>query len=226
MIPAPAGRTPAYLAIADELAAGYAALPPGTLVDSEHQIAERFTVNRLTAREVLRELERRLIVRREVGRGTFTTFRIEYPVEVGGAASFQANVAAAGHTITPLSVVLTSDGDEVVLRRVSAVDGFVAVTGDDRFPAAVGELIGERVADGGSIRAALESVGYSPRRQSTHVSVAVPPPDVGARLGFSGSPPPTWRLRSVTVDALGVVIDRSDGWLRTDMFDVHVRVGG
>lgn len=217
----------AYLEIADELAERYRALAPGTLVDSEYQLADEFAINRLTAREVLRELERRLIVRREVGRGTFTSFRIEYLVELGGIASFHRNVEAAGHTVANLSTDLGRDGDELVVRRVSAVDGFVANVGDDHFPAPVGDRIAGLVAGGGSIHLALEALGYTPRRQSVHVSVAVPPAPIGTLLGFSGSPPPTWRLRSVTVDAgSGLVVDRSDGWLRTDMFDLHVRLSG
>lgn len=219
-------RTAAYLEVADTLAARYVGLPPGTLVDSEHQIAEQFGINRLTAREALRELERRLVVRREVGRGTFTAFRMEYRVELGGVASFHRNVEALGHRVANLATQLRWDAAELVVTRIAAVDGFVATTGQDRFPEPVAKQIGELIGDGSSIHNALESLGYTPRRQSVHVAVAVPPADVAGRLGFAGSAPPTWRLRSVTVDAdLGDVLDRSDGWLRTDMFDVTVQLG-
>src|SRR5690606_28552614 len=90
-------RSAQYVEVADTLAARWTGLPPGSLVASEHQIADEFGINRLTAREALRELERRMVVRRERGRGTFTAFRLDYPVELGGVASFHRIVESHGH---------------------------------------------------------------------------------------------------------------------------------
>jgi DNA-binding GntR family transcriptional regulator len=222
-------RVPHYVELADRLAARWAALAPGTLVESEHQLADEFGVNRLTAREAVRELERRMVVRRVMGRGTFTAYRLAYDVQLGGYASFHRNVAALGHQ--PSAEVVghrwTGRGPtrRLVVERVSAVDGFVASFTTESFPADVGREVGDAVVVGGSVHEALLAAGFDPRRGSVNVAVEMPPSTAADHLGFSAHSMPTWHVQSRTIDARrGVEVHASDAWMRTDMFAVTVRL--
>lgn len=223
-------RTAQYVDLAGTLAARWADLAPGTLVESEHQVADEFGVNRLTAREAFRELERQMLVRRVMGRGTFTAYRMNYLVELGGVASFHRNVEAAGHTATTEvlgeSWVETATGRALTLERVGYVDGFVAVAGRNDFPDPVGAQIEGKVVDGVSMHQALEDLGYTPRRSEVTVGLEIPDPATAELLAFSNAVQPTWHVRSETIDtATGTCIHRSSSWMRADMFEVTVRVG-
>lgn len=223
------GRGARYLDVADRLAERWSALEPGTLVESEHQLAEEFGVNRLTAREAVRELERRMVVRRVMGAGTFTAYRLDYRISIGGAASFHRNMLAIGHEPGVVVHELAWEGRGASRRlrveRVSSVDGFVATSATDWFVRSVGERIEGRLSDAGSMHAAMLEIGLEPRRRSVQVVVETPPPDVAARLDFSAAPLPTWRVRSVTMNALDDTdVHESDTWMRTDMFALTIEL--
>jgi DNA-binding GntR family transcriptional regulator len=220
---------PHYVELADQLAARWASLAPGTLVESEHQLADEFDVNRLTAREAVRELERRMIVRRVMGRGTFTAHRLAYEVRLGGYASFHRTVVALGHRPSAAVVdhrwVGRGATRHLVVDRVSAVDGFAAAFTTESFPVEIGRVVADAVVAGGSVHEALLAAGFDPRRGSVDVAVEMPPPSAAAHLGFSAHSMPTWHLQSRTIDGRdGRLIHSSDAWMRTDMFAVTVRL--
>lgn len=223
-------RSPQYLELADLLAQRWSQLAPGTLVESEHQLASEFGVHRLTAREAVRELERRLVVRRIMGRGTFVAHRVEYEVRLGGVPSFHRIVAAQGHQpmVRVAEFGWSGRGADrrFVVERVSSVDGFVAATTTETFPAQVGRRVETAVASGGSIRDALVDAGYDPRRGAVKVAIEMPPPAVADRLEFSSNPLLTWHLESETLDGTtGPVVHTSNSWMRPDVFAVTVRLG-
>ena len=223
-------RSPQYVELADVLARRWSGLSPGTLVESEHQLASEFGVHRLTAREAVRELERRLVVRRIMGRGTFIAHRLDYEVRLGGVPSFHHIVAAQGHepAVRVLHCEWRGRGTRrsFVVERVSSVDGFVAATTTETFPAVIGHEIEAVVAAGGSIRDALVGAGHDPRRGSVKVAIEVPPPVVAERLEFSSNPLLTWHLESETLDGpIGPVVHTSSSWMRPDVFAVTVRLG-
>ncbi|MBO0877372.1 MAG: GntR family transcriptional regulator, partial [Pseudonocardia sp.] len=87
-----------YLKIAERLATELAGRPAGSRVASEPELAERFGVGRAAARSALQELERRLLVRRVQGAGTFVNRRIDYVISHSRPPSWHATVAAAGAT--------------------------------------------------------------------------------------------------------------------------------
>ena len=222
-------KVPHYVELADRLAKRWAALAPGTMVESEHQLADEFGVNRLTAREAVRELERRMVVRRIMGRGTFTAHRLAYEVRLGGYASFHRNVTELGHrpstTVVGHRWVGRGDQRRLVVERVSAVDGFVATFTTESFPEPVAGEVRSAVVAAGSIHEALVAAGYDPRRGSVEVGVSMPPGRVAEFLDFSSSVMPTWHLCSRTTDRRGgPVVHTSDAWMRTDMFAVTVRL--
>ncbi|MGA9277490.1 GntR family transcriptional regulator [Ilumatobacter sp.] len=222
-------RARQYVELANVLATRWSALAPGTMVESEHHLAEEFGVNRLTAREAVRELERRMVVRRIMGRGTFTAHRLAYEVRLGGYASFKRNVTALGFVPSTCVVDHRWQGRgstrQLVVERVSTVDGFVASATTERFPAAIARLVGDDVVGGGSIHEELVQAGFDPRRGSVDVAVAMPPDEKTERLGFSSAVLPTWHLESRTTDGPdGPIVHTSDSWMRTDMFAVTVRL--
>jgi GntR family transcriptional regulator len=67
---APAGQGPRYLTITEALRAEIAAAPPNTALPTEHRLAQRFGVSRLTLRRAMGLLERSGLVSRQRGRGT------------------------------------------------------------------------------------------------------------------------------------------------------------
>lgn len=87
-----------YMDIADQLAGELAACAPGTRVASEPELASRFGVGRAAARSALQELERRLLVRRIQGAGTFVNRRIDYVISRNRPPSWHATVIAGGGT--------------------------------------------------------------------------------------------------------------------------------
>ncbi len=200
------------------------------MVESEHQLASEFGVHRLTAREAVRELERRLVVRRIMGRGTFVAYRLDYEVRLGGVPSFHRIVSAGGHV--PSVRVLDCEwrgrgaNRSFVAERVSYVDGFVAAATTETFPASIGRRVEAAVAAGGSIRDALVEAGHDPRRGSVKVAIEMPPPMIANRLEFSSNPLLTWHLESETRDGpSGPAIHTSSSWMRADVFAVTVRLG-
>mgnify|MGYP001816330562 CR=1 FL=1 len=222
-------RPAQYIELADRLEERWSALAPGTLVESEHQLAAEFGVNRLTAREAVREMERRMAVRRVMGRGTFTAFRVDYRIRLGEVASFHRTVAEVGHEpsveVTRRRWLGRAATRRLVIDRIGLVDGFVATAVTETFPSEVGQLVGDAVGAGGSVHEALEAAGHVPRRRSVLVAMEIPEPPLAEALGYGPAVPPTWRVQSVTVDReSGAEIHRSDSWMRTDMFAVAVEL--
>ena len=81
------------LQLEDQIRSG--ALPPGSRLPTETQLAEAFDVNRHTLRRALGELSRRGLVSASPRRGTFVSnARIDYPI--AERTRFSANIAAAG----------------------------------------------------------------------------------------------------------------------------------
>ena len=85
-----------YLSLSQRLEEQLAKASPGDPVPSENELARHHKVHRLTARAALQELERRHLVRRVQGRGTFVVRRLDYRISTEGPASFTDIVRSAG----------------------------------------------------------------------------------------------------------------------------------
>ncbi len=85
-----------YLTLSQRLEEQLATASPGDPVPSENELARYHKVHRLTARAALQELERRHLVRRVQGRGTFVSRRLDYCISTEGPASFTDIVLSAG----------------------------------------------------------------------------------------------------------------------------------
>jgi DNA-binding GntR family transcriptional regulator len=230
-----------YLDIAEQLASELTGLPPGARVAGEHDITLRFGVGRAAARAALQELERRLLVRRIQGAGTFVNRRIDYVISHDRRPSWHETVSAAG--AQPRTVVR---GVDVValppepaalldlppgtpahrLRRQSYIDDLLAAATHEWIPVAIVPELGAALHAAESVDLVLRQVGrVCPVRSWSRVSLDVPPPDVVAGLQMD-STAPVWLVESLSRDGdTGSPVMCSSSWMRADALRVVVELG-
>ncbi|MGY6502581.1 MAG: GntR family transcriptional regulator [Acidimicrobiales bacterium] len=232
---------PAYLTLADALERDIATLEPGARVASEHELVETHGVSRLTARAALQEVERRFLVRRVRGSGTFVARRIDYPIGAGMPPSASEMVRRAGGvpSSTLVSIrtrrpgpdvreALDLDTDEriVAITRAGRVDDLPASYGTSHLPLDLVDGIADHLGDDVSIyRTLSEHFDLAPVRQWARAEQVVVPADVAPHLGLEGRPL-VWRLESCNVDRrLGRPVELSSTWLRADVYRVSFELG-
>jgi DNA-binding GntR family transcriptional regulator len=229
-----------YLEIADRLASELAACAPGTRVASEPELASRFGVGRAAARSALQELERRLLVRRIRGAGTFVNRRIDYVISRSRPPSWHATVSAAGavprsQTKDMARISLAAE-DAERLGRPPGTPTYQIIRHffiDDLLATVTQELIPvEAVPDLDIALHSVESVdtvlrqlgGVRPVRAWCRASVDIPPAGVLRDLGIEASVP-VWRIDSLSRDAgTGQVLLSSSSWTRADAVRVVVEL--
>lgn len=233
-----------YLDLADDLALRFRRAAPGTRVVSEHELATSAGVSRPTARAALQELERRFLVRRVRGAGTFVHRRIDYVVGPDTPPSWSESVRAAGSV--PLARVdrcrsavakpdvrdgleLAAGDRAVTLMRTSTVDGLPAGVSTTHLPDELvpgfGAAFGPGTTGRSIYRTLVERYGLDPVRTWTTASLEVPPPDVAARMGLD-APEPAWFVESVNRDrASGRPVELVRSWMRADVYRVVLRAG-
>jgi DNA-binding GntR family transcriptional regulator len=232
---------PTYLSLADELEQVVTAAPPGTRVASEYELVESHAVSRLTARAALQELERRHLVRRVRGAGTFVARRIEYRISADMVPSWSETVRRAGgepHSeILDIASVRASaevsraldlgPGARVTtMTRLGWVDGEVASLGTTSLPTALVPGLAGALTSGGSLFHVLrDRYGLRPERLWSDAQLDTVPADVALELGYEGRPQ-AWALRSCNRCAdLGRPIELSHSWMRADVFRVVFELG-
>lgn len=231
-----------YREIAETLAAEIRSLPPGSRVASEHEIGERFGVGRSAARAALQDLERRLLVRRVRGRGSFTAARIDYLISSRRPPSWSRTVREAGGT--PRTVVRGCDpaplppdvaaalgrpaGETAYcLARRSFTDDLPAAWGVEWVPVDVVPELAVAVRVQESLDVILRDVaGVVPVRDSVRASMEAADDAVIDELGLDLGDP-TWYVESVTVaesDRRPLFLSRR--WIRADAIRVVFEAGG
>jgi len=230
-----------YQEIADELATELVGLAPGTRVAGEHSISRRFGVGRAAARSAVQELERRLLVRRVQGSGTFVNRRIDYVISHSLRPSWHGTVAAAGaHPRTVVrDIACTPLPAEVAARlarpagspayrlvRQSYIDDLLASCTHEWLPREVVEELELAMHTVESLDEVLRQLGrVSPVRAWCRVSLDVPPPEVLLRLRMEASQP-AWLVESVSRDAVTAApVMCSSAWMRADAVRVVVEMG-
>lgn len=230
-----------YLEIAEELAAELVGAAPGTRVTSEHCIGHRFGVGRAAARAAVQELERRLLVRRVRGAGTFVNRRIDYVISHDRRPSWHETVAAAGGT--PRSVVrsievlplpagraaaleLPAGTPSFRLVRQSYIDDLLASRVHEWVPVAVVADLDLAMHAVESLDLVLRQMGrVAPVRAWCRVSLDMPPAEVREGLEVEASRP-VWLVESVSRDAVnGQPLMCSRSWMRADAVRVVVELG-
>ena len=236
------GHDATYLELADDLAATLAHTCPGVRVVSEHELAAERGVSRPTARAALQELERRFLVRRVQGVGTFTHRRVDYVIapEVPPSASLTLQRSGASFELrieqvqrtradATLATHLEIALDEPVVRivRSTRIDGVLSAVATAHVPSCRVPGIEEHARDGVSLYGVMCSVyGLRPVRHRSSASLEVPAPEVAQRLGVEGRPP-MWRLENVNRDAgSGCVTEHTLSWMRADVVRVVFEMGG
>ncbi|MGH3981035.1 MAG: GntR family transcriptional regulator [Pseudonocardiaceae bacterium] len=233
--------TTRYLEIADELAAELKGAAPGAKIAGEHCIGRRFGVGRAAARGALRELERRLLVRRVQGAGTFVNRRIDYTISHNRRPSWHETVAAAGGR--PRSVVRGIDAVPLQEKRAavlelpagtpsyrlvrrSYIDDLLASWVQEWIPVEVVADLDVALHTVESLDLVLRQMGrVSPVRAWCRVSLDVPPGQVLAELQLEASQP-VWQVESISRDAAtGRPVMCSRAWMRADAVRVVVELG-
>lgn len=237
-------RQPTYLQIADTLAQRIARRRPGAPVESEHELAEVFGVNRLTARAALDELERRFLVRRTKGRGTFVARRIDYVIGPERTPSFTATVRAAGGVPrtenSPVRLVrppawarrelgLPEGERAYMMRRRRWVDGVLAASGASYLrPSAVPELE-RRLAPEASLYETLVSFyDIEPLRAWSRCQMELATDGVAEELGLTGREQIfslRGRLDGRFPDGQVGPVETTVGHFRLDVFNVIYEYG-
>ncbi|MDT7623700.1 MAG: GntR family transcriptional regulator, phosphonate transport system regulatory protein [Pseudonocardiales bacterium] len=229
-----------YLEIANRLAIELADCPPGARVASEPELADRFGVGRAAARSALQELERRLLVRRVQGAGTFVNRRIDYVISHSRPPSWHATVAAAG--ATPRSQVKSVQRTVLPAGRAEQldcpagtaayrivrnffIDDLLASWTEEWIPVDVSPDLDLAVHAVESIDLVLRQMGrVCPVRAWCRVSFDIPPEDVLRGLRMEASVP-VWQVDSVSRDGeTGRGLMASTAWTRADAVRVVVEL--
>jgi len=232
---------PRYQMIANVLEQELAHVAPGSQVASENDLAKRFGMNRLTAQAALEELERRYVVRRSKGKGTFVARRLPYVVSPASSPSWSASVRAAGGSPGIATVSLRErpasqaiadrlridKGQRVfVLLRRRFVDGLIAGCTTSYLPGDLLPRFRSHLADEASLHDVLtEHYGIEPIRAWVKVELRPAPPDVAGHLELRGAPM-VHRLTAAleAPDSDGRVVEFGETWLRPDAVDLVIEM--
>lgn len=230
-----------YLKLSQQIMERYEDLPPHRALPSEHELGSYFGVNRQTIRAALDELERRWLIRRVKGSGSFRTRRYEYRIGPDIAPSFTRTVRAAGGEprtenakpfTRPASVTereildLAPNAQVTVLERVRFIDGAPVSTATSVLPAARVPKLATVMAADESLDAVLRRhYEFQPVRQWSQSRLASPPEDICELLKLRGRPPQILLKGLVSCAQSGQRLEYVESYLKPDVFDVVTEVG-
>jgi GntR family transcriptional regulator len=228
-----AGVVATYLCVADELQRYIETAPAGERLPSEHELAARYDISRVTARAVLQELERRHLVRRARGSGTFVARRIDFPITSDAPPSWSEAVRRGGGVpetkVVGVKLIraqadvrehleLGPSATVVELRRLGFVDGILATFVQTYLPSTLSPDLRERVSFGGSLYQTMHVLGLEPVRLWSAAELEIAPADIASILKLEGRPP-IWRTEGCVIDVpSGRKIEYGIGWSRPDVF--------
>jgi DNA-binding GntR family transcriptional regulator len=235
---------PTYLEIADQVAAQLGEL--GERVVSENELAERSNVSRPTARAALQELERRFLVRRVRGAGTFVNQRFDYVITADQAPSARQILTRAGaevrfevvemsiqHPGADIALFLDMDRAEnvLVIKRVAHIvhqsTETVAAYSTSYLPTRlVPDLEQQMETDDSLYSALVEKFGIIPRRAWSRASLELPRDPIAEILQVEGKPP-SWLLEGVLHDIKNDLtpVEFTRTWMRADLINVVYELG-
>jgi DNA-binding GntR family transcriptional regulator len=240
-----------YQVLADRIEGQITSARPGTRLASEHELGSTFGVSRITARAALQELERRHVVRRLRGSGTFVALRIPYPLRTDTPPSWSQVVREAGHEpsydIREVGSTRASADQADALRvprgtrltridRVARIDGVVAAHQISWLPSSRIPRLRHHLGPGDSLTTVLqERYGFDSRRLWAQAELSTTPAPIAQALELT-SRRPAWRIRTLNRAAdpswasrqgpgEPVPIEYADSWMRADCFQVRIEVG-
>lgn len=213
-------------------------MAPGQRCPSENALAARFDVSRAVARSAVRELQRRHLVRRVRGSGTFVGRRIDYRISRDLRPSWHRTVELGGGV--PRSVILSASrcalphepaqhlgpdvlGEVFRVERLNFIDDLVASyavswTLPDPVP-----LLAEGIRVAGSLDDVLREMGRLQTMRSWYrVGEVMPQPHVRDRLELPDDVS-AWLVESVnTADGDGRPLTYTTAWVRGDAMRIIV----
>jgi GntR family phosphonate transport system transcriptional regulator/GntR family transcriptional regulator len=225
-----------YLSVASRIEAAIRSLDLGARCPSENDVVREYGVSRPTARAALQELERRFVVRRVRGSGTFVNQRIEYRIGNDYAPSASETFARVGIRARS-RVVSVSDIEARTeetrlcpelasssLCRISRsllIDEDVVGFGVSSIRHSVAPGVRQHIKDYTSIRRLLATVyGIDLKRRSISVTLDIPPSSVSQIIETRE---PCWHLVGVNVDdTTKEVVELGESWMRADRISVVV----
>ncbi len=230
-----------YRQIADQLEQEIALMSPGDRLPGEHEIATRFGVGRAAARAAVQELERKQLVRRIRGAGTFVGRRIDYLISRDRRPSWHRTVTEAGatarsvvlgHAAVPVDGEIASflalpEGTLVHrMERQSYIDELVSGYSVewvvlDAVP---------HLADGMRVEESLDEVlrqmgSVRSERSWCRTASDVPPADIAERLQLVTAAA-VWVVESLNCDSESRrPLTYSKAWMRGDAVRVVMEIG-
>jgi DNA-binding GntR family transcriptional regulator len=231
---------PTYLEIADGLVSQLGT--SGDRVISENELAQREGVSRPTARAALQELERRFLVRRVRGAGTFVNERFDYVISSEFAPSASATLRRAGAQVSSevleisiqrpaadVAYLLDIDRSEkiLVLKRIFRIGSAVAAYSTSHLPYRLVPGLEHDFESGESLFLALSGrFGLSPQRAWSRASLELPRDPIAEILQMEGKPP-TWLLEGGVHDLRepSQMLEFSRSWMRVDLINVVYEMG-
>lgn len=226
------GKTPIWQAIANALRADMAEgrYGAGDKLPTEAALAERFGVNRHTVRHGIAALVDEGLVRTRRGAGAFVAMPpTDYPISK--RVRFHDNLIAAGRT--PDKRILTieeraatkgearalaiAEGDAIcAYHGLSLADGMPVALFESMFPQERLPGIAQALAGGGSVTAALQSVGVADyTRASTRLTAVRATATQALHLHLKEGDP-LLRSTGVNVDADQVPLEYGRTWFAGD----------
>jgi GntR family transcriptional regulator, phosphonate transport system regulatory protein len=181
---------------------------------SEHELAERFAVNRHTARQAIAGLVQRGVIFKRKGGGSYLVPGvIDY--EIGERTRFSTNVALQGrepgrtllevsereaHGRACAALEMAEGGIAVFIRVIGEADGIPISIGDTYLPARRFEGFAAIYRETMSITKALARFGiHDYMRETTRVIARTPSPDEAQRLRQSAMTP-ILAVESIDID--------------------------
>jgi GntR family transcriptional regulator len=206
-------------------------LQVGRQLPPERELGERFGVSRVTVRSALADLERRGLVDRHPGRGTFVATR-RLGESAGSLTSFtelgaQRGLVASARVLDARTVDASIEDSEAFsvapgadiyeLTRVRLLDGMPISIDRTRVPLACLPPLDTLDFARDSLYAALDRVGHGPARADYLVYAVAATAEQAQHLDIAvGSP--VLLARTVSCDASGKVVEQGEMAYRGDRY--------
>ncbi len=209
----------------------------GEKVMSENEIAAKYEVSRVTARQAIEQLVAKNMLFRSPGKGTFVSDH-DLPYGFSTMMSFSRSLQTKGFSvetrildqgIIPATVVvaeklrLETDAEVVIVRRLRVVDGIPAAIHASYFSARIYASMLEIDLTLESILEAAERIGETTMAYSQDSLRAVPASVADADLLNVAPGSPMMELEGVVYDERNLPCRYTRGTYRGDLFRLDVR---